>query len=102
MFATPPPPQVTPVPEHVLGGQVASRLQLLMTVPHSLPWQATPSSVQPHTFGVPPPPHVSGAVQAGQLTVCPQLLIAVGHLLPPQALPSSVQPHTFGVPPPPQ
>jgi hypothetical protein len=32
-------------------------------LPHVLPWAAQVVGVQPQTFGVPPPPHVCGAVQ---------------------------------------
>lgn len=65
------------------------------------------SGVQPHTFAVPPPMHVCGAVQVPQLAVraMPQLSVPLSE---PQFFPwreqktpslSLVQPHTLGVPP---
>ncbi len=57
--------------------------------------------VQPHTLGVPPPPHVCGEEHDPQMTMPPQpsgiipQLSGAGHVV------SGVQPHTLGVPPPP-
>jgi hypothetical protein len=77
--------------------------QLLIALPHTWPAQvlASGSSVQPHTSGVPPPPHVFGEVHVPHETWTPQLLITVPQFLPWQAVPSSVQPHTLATPPPP-
>lgn len=49
--------------------------------------QATPAGqvvagVQPQTFGVPPPPHVCGAVQLPQFSVPPQPSETVPQLAP--------------------
>jgi hypothetical protein len=57
--------------------------------------------VQPHTFCVPPPPQVLGAVQFPQLSIPPQPLETVPQLSPDGHAVSGVQLHTFGVPPPP-
>jgi hypothetical protein len=70
------------------------------------------SGVQPHTFGVPPPPQVTPVPlhvpHEATLRAVPQLSVPDQA---PQALPnrlqkvaslSGMQPHTFGVPPPPQ
>ena len=77
----------------------------LETVPQLSPAGQVVAAVQPQTFGVPPPPQVSGAVHAGpQDTVPPHPLDTV-----PQSSPAGhvvvvgVQPHWFGllgVPPP--
>jgi hypothetical protein len=45
---------------------------LFTAEPQILPVHAAPLSVHPHTFGVPPPPHVSGAVHVPQSSVLPQ------------------------------
>jgi hypothetical protein len=55
----------------------------------------------PQTFGVPPPPHVCGAVQVPQLIVPPHPSGIVPQLSGDGQLVSGVQPQTFGVPPPP-
>lgn len=68
------------------------------------------SGPQPQTFGVPAPPHDSGAVQLPQSAVreTPQLSAAVRlpHVAPARAqnaaFVSPVQPQEFAVPPPPQ
>jgi hypothetical protein len=57
----------------------------------------------PHTFGVPPPPHVAGVVQSPQLTIVPQSSVNVPQLKPSLAhVWVGVQPQTLAVPPPPQ
>jgi hypothetical protein len=58
--------------------------------------------VQPQTLGVPPPPHVCGAVQVPQFTVPPQPFGTVPQLSPAGHVVRGVQPQTPGVPPPPQ
>ncbi len=77
--------------------------------PQFFPWATHVVGVHPHTFGVPPPPHVWGEVHAPQLAVLvtPQLSAAFTE---PQFLPSLAQKadadsgvhtsHTFGVTPP--
>ena len=54
--------------------------------PQFFPCAAHVVGVQPHTFGVPPPPHVCGDVHVPQLSVPPQPL-----LTDPQFLPISAQ-----------
>jgi hypothetical protein len=115
---TPPPPHVTPVPEHVPHEATvrdAPQLSLTVKVPQSLLRRAhnvaSPSGVQPHTFGVPPPPHVTpGPLHApheATVRAVPQLSAPVTFpqfLLTREqkvALVSGVQPHTLVTPPPP-
>jgi hypothetical protein len=116
-FEVPPPPHVTPVPEHApheLTVLLAPHLSVADMPPQFLPSRVQISvsvSVQPHTFAVPPPPQVTPVPEhvPHELTVlvAPHLSVAA---TPPQFLPSrvqsaasvSAQPHTFGVPPPPQ
>jgi hypothetical protein len=66
---------------------------------------------RPQTEGVPPPPHVSPAGQAGQVYVPPQPSLTGPQRVPPvaeaQAVASGIFvhagcPHTEGLPPPPQ
>jgi hypothetical protein len=54
---------------------------------------------QPHWVAMPPPPHVSGAVQVPHETVFPQPSFQSPHVVAPH--PSGVQPHRDGSPPPP-
>jgi hypothetical protein len=70
-------------------------------VPQFLPCAAHVVGVQPHTFAVPPPPHVLGNVHEPQLGVPPQPSEIVPQFLPCAAHVVGVQPHTFAVPPPP-
>jgi hypothetical protein len=115
-FAVPPPPHVTPVPLHVphptvlLVPQLSAAVTLPQFFPSRLQNVVSPSYVQPHTFAVPPPPHVTPVplhVPHPTVLLVPQLSGAV--TLPqffPSRLqnvvsPSYVQPHTFAVPPPP-
>lgn len=58
--------------------------------------------MQPHSFAVPPPPQVSGAVQSPQLSVPPQPSEMVPQFFPAGHAVSGVQPQTPAVPPPPQ
>jgi hypothetical protein len=53
------------------GPQFTVAPQLLVAVPHSRPVQARPSSVQPQTPAMPPPPQVWGAAQPPQSMVPP-------------------------------
>jgi hypothetical protein len=77
--------------------------------PQLAPAAAHVVGVQPHTFGVPPPPHVWGAVQEPQRSVPPQrsgiepqLAPAAVHVVGVQAPASPAPvPQTFTVPPPP-
>jgi hypothetical protein len=59
------------------------------------------AGVHPHTFGVPPPPHVCGDVHDPQGIVPPQPSGTVPQLSPAGHDRAGVHPHTFGVPPPP-
>jgi hypothetical protein len=74
----------------------------LDALPHTRKVQASVlvSGVQPHTPGVPPPPHVFGLLQL-QVTEPPQPSERVPQLVPVQGF-EGVQPHFPGVPPPPQ
>jgi len=73
-FAVPPPPQLCPATMHdpQLAVRGAPQLSDAVRDPQFLPWRAqkasSPSAVQfgPHTFGMPPPPQVFGAVQPPQ------------------------------------
>ncbi len=103
-FAVPPPPHVSPAPEHV-SPQSCVIPQPMLIVPQFSPSAAQLVGVQTaHTFAVPPPPHVSPAPEhvSPQSCVIPQPMLIV-----PQFLPSAAQlvgvhtPHTFAVPPPP-
>jgi hypothetical protein len=76
-FGVPPPPQIAP-PVHLLAPQSTTPPQPSATSPHSLAPQSAgvlgvqvppPGPPEPHTLGVPPPPHVCGEVQLPQLTV---------------------------------
>lgn len=60
-------------------------------VPHDAPRAAHVAGVQPQTFGVPPPPHVSGAVQVPHSMVPPQPSDAEPHTAPCSAHVFSVQ-----------
>jgi len=83
--------------------------QLLFTVPH-LPLHVVVSAtgVHPHWLGVPPPPHVCGAVHvtppfdALHVTLTLQLLTTLPHL-PPHVVPTGcgVHPHALATPEPP-
>src|SRR6185436_8199441 len=53
-------------------------------VPQFLPTEAHVFAMQPHTFGVPPPPHVWGNVHAPQLMLLPQPVSTLVSHLPPQ------------------
>ena len=70
-------------------------------IPQVAPAAAQVVGVQPQTFGVPPPPQVSGAVQVPQLTVPPQPSDTEPQLSPAGHIVLGVQPHTLAVPPPP-
>jgi hypothetical protein len=61
-----------------------------LTLPQLAPAAAHVTGVQPHWFGVPPPPHDSGALHEPQLRAFPQPSETV-----PQSAPSSAQ--VFGV-----
>jgi hypothetical protein len=84
LFGVPPPPHVCPfghVPQFTVIGK--PQLSLSVTSPQFLPSRlqnaVSPSYVQPHLFGVPPPPHVCADEHVPQFTVrdVPQLLFAV-------------------------
>jgi hypothetical protein len=64
------------------------------TVPQFLPEQAVAFAlgVQPHTFGVPPPPQVCGEVQASHVCMPPQPFGTEPHL-PAQAVALTVGTH---------
>lgn len=57
--------------------------------------------VHPQTFGVPPPPHVCGALHCPQLNVPLQPFEIVPQSLPCFTQVVGVHPHTLGTPPPP-
>jgi hypothetical protein len=59
------------------------------------------SGVQPHTFGVPPPPHVSGMVHEPQPIILPQPSPTLSQFFPSCWHVFAVHPHTFETPPPP-
>jgi hypothetical protein len=116
-LTVPPPPQVcgaVQVPQ-LATVRAVPQLSVPATCPQFLPARvqkaAFVSAAQPHTFTVPPPPQVCGAVQVPQLTVriVPQLSAPATC---PQFLPIRVQkaafvsamqfgPHTFITLPPP-
>jgi hypothetical protein len=117
-FAVPPPPHVTPVPEHVpqLAVREAPQLSFATTLPQFFPSRVqnavSVSVVQPHTFAAPPPPHVTPVPEQAphEATVRDAPQLSVPSTLP-QFFPSRmqnavsvspVQPHTFAVPPPAQ
>jgi hypothetical protein len=89
--------------------QLSAPVQLPQALPSRAQKAGSVSAVQPHTFVVPPPPHVTPVPeQVPQFVVrdTPQLSVAVKL---PQFLPrrvqnvvslSAVQPHTFAAPPP--
>ena len=87
---------------HGAPGQSRVPPQPSEIVPPDAPWAAHVVGVQPQTFGVPPPPHVFGAVQVPQLNVPPQPSGTEPQLFPAGHVVIGVQPQTFGVPPPPQ
>jgi hypothetical protein len=62
------------------------QLSAPVNVPHVLLRReqsvAFDSAVQPHIIGVPPPPHVCGALQVAHETVWPQLLTTEPHFAP--------------------
>jgi hypothetical protein len=110
------PPQLCPVPVHVpqlATFRTAPQLSVVVSAPQFLEPQSCASvcGVQPHTFAVPPPPHVTPVpLQLPQLTTlreAPHKSVAV---IAPQFFPSrwqsaasvSLHPHTFATPPPPQ
>ena len=66
--------------------------------PEETPWAAHVVGVQPQTFGVPPPPQVSGAAHDPQFNMSGQ----VPSLMRPQVAPAAAQvvgvQHTFDVP----
>lgn len=95
-FTLPVPPQVS-VPPHVPHAtllRAAPQLSLPLTFPQFFPSRAQkaplPSGVQPHTFAVPPPPHVVFALQLPHATArgWPQRSVP---LPVPQATPSRAQ-----------
>jgi hypothetical protein len=113
-FAAPPPAQVCgAVHTPQLAVRDAPQLSLEVTLPQFLPSPAQNAAVlcavQPHTFPVPPPPHVTPVpvhVPQSAVREAPQLSFAVTL---PQFFPrraqntpsvSAVHPHTFAVPPP--
>ena len=61
-----------------------------------------PQTDGPQTFGVPPPPQVSGRVHLPQSRVLPQPSAIVSQFAPAAAHVVGEQPQTFDVPPPPQ
>jgi hypothetical protein len=115
-FGVLPPPQVTPVPEHVpqLGEREAPQLSVAVSVPQLAPCAeqsvASLSGVQPHWLGIPAPPQLAPIPEQPPqeiVRVVPQLSAAVTD---PQVAPcaaqssafvSGVHPHAFGLPPPP-
>jgi hypothetical protein len=92
------PPQPSAIGPHAFGGHVVIGWQEVPPSPTTLP--------PPHTFGIPPPPQISGAVQGPpQLTVPPQPSETTPQFMPAGQLVVFVQdgtPHWFGVPAPPQ
>jgi hypothetical protein len=77
--------------------------QSLFTVPQFLPkLEQVCVGLQPHTLGMPLPPHESGKAQLPQLSVPPQPFGMVPQSLPCAAQVVGVQPQTLAVPPPPQ
>jgi hypothetical protein len=98
LFATPVPPQVAPVPEHVPQSIVLRTPQPSVTVsePHwalfSEQSAASVSPVQPHWFATPPPAQVLPATghvsPQSTVRVCPQESIAVRD---PQSAPAAAQ-----------
>jgi hypothetical protein len=124
MHAAAPHTFVVPPPPHDRGGVQTPQLATVRAIPQlsapetdpqSLPrrWQnmTSGSAMQPHTFAIPPPPHVCGGAQVPQLgTVRATLQSSVPVTLPQffwrreqnMVFVSPVQPHTLGVPPPPQ
>jgi hypothetical protein len=105
-FTVPPPPHVTPVPEHVPQPAVRAtpQLSLAETVPQFLPRReqnaVSFSGMQPHTFGV-TAPHVWGAVHVPHGSVPPQPSDSDPQFLPSPPHVDAVQPQTFVAPPPP-
>jgi hypothetical protein len=116
-LAFPPPPHVTPVPEHVPHDAVRTAPQLsdAVTLPQFFPSRVQNavsfSAVQPHTLTTPPPPQLTPVPvhvpHDATVLFVPQLF---GAVTVPQSLPSreqnvgsssAVQPQVFGVPPPP-
>jgi hypothetical protein len=109
-FVVPPPPQLwgkVHAPQSVVRAvpQLSGAVRLPQSFPRRAQNAGLVSAVQPHTFDVPPPPQVCGAVHVPhEATVrdVPQLSAAVTLL---QFLPSrvqnavsfsAVQPHSFG------
>jgi hypothetical protein len=116
-LATPPPPQVRPVPEQKVLSvtvRVTPQLSGAVTVPQSLPRRAANcallSGAHAQTLEVPPPPHVCVPPQVPQAAVrqAPQLSApeALPQLAPRRAQKaasvSAVQPQRLAAPPPPQ
>lgn len=90
--------------------QLSAAVTASQFLPRRAQNEAPDSGAQPHTFGLPPPPHDSGAAHTPQSVVRerPQLSAAVTL---PQLAPwraqnatsvSPVQPQTWAAPPPPQ
>jgi hypothetical protein len=85
-------------PQHfgLFSGHVPHEIwwpQLFRTVPHTRPVQASVLSVHPHTFSVPPPPQVCGAVHVPQLVEVPQPLKRSPQFAPCSAQVTGVVPH---------
>jgi hypothetical protein len=70
--------------------------QPLDAVPHICPAGQVLVGVQPQALGLPPPPHVWGAMQVPQLIVPPQPLEAVPQVCPAGQVVAAVQPQLFG------
>jgi hypothetical protein len=93
--------------------RVVPQLSGAVTLPQSLPSRVQNwllfSGVHPHTFAVPPPPHVCGSVHVPQLAVRGasqwSVFVTVPQFFPSRvqkaASLSAVQPQTLGAPPPP-
>jgi hypothetical protein len=96
------PPQVSGA-VHGAPPQLMTVPQLLVSVPQFSPaGHVVKFGVQPHWLGVPPPPHVFGAVQRPHRTTPPQPSPTKPQLSPAGQVMAPVQPHWLGVPPPPQ
>ena len=76
VFGSPPPPQVVPVGQAAPPPQLTRPPQPSATAPQFCPEGQVASGTQaddpPQTLGVPPPPHVAGAVQVPQSMMLPQ------------------------------
>jgi hypothetical protein len=89
-------PQACPV-VHVPQSSVPP--QPFAAMPQLKPSDGQVLAVQPHTFIVPPPPHVSGALQPPHDTIVLQLFATITHL-PEQvvAMGSAMHMHVRGMP----